>query len=99
MDLFSSAIQLGIGGLAVAGVIYVSLQHAKTVQTLQTYFLKAIDERADKHEKSMSEREIALRNVEVTVRNSLTEQLTKNTVILLDVAKLLSKVARHLDEK
>lgn len=96
-DLFSTALQLGIGGLSVAGIIYVSLQHSQTVRELQDAFLKQLDERADKHERAMHEREVALRSVEAEVRTTLTGQIMQNTTTLADVAKLLARVARHLD--
>ncbi len=96
-ELFSSAIQLGIGGLSVAGVIYISIMHGKTMKEVQAAFLKTLDERTDKHEAALQERENTLRSVEKSVRDSFTEIITKNTVALLDATKILGRVARHLD--
>lgn len=96
-DLFGTALQLGIGGLSVAGIIYVSLQHSKMMKAMQDAFVHTLDQRSDKHESALRERESAMRGLEASVRAGLTEQLTKNTVALLDVAKLLGRVARHLD--
>jgi hypothetical protein len=53
-------------------------------------FLSILDARVDKHEKSM-------RDLEASVRTNLTDQLTKNTIALADVAKVLGRVVRHLD--
>ena len=85
-DLLTILPNLSIGVVSIIGLIYVVTQ-----------FLKALDERADKHEAAMARREEAIRNIETSVRASLTEQITKNTVILMDVAKVLGRVVRHLD--
>lgn len=96
-DLWSTALQLGIGGLSVAGIIYVSLKHTQTTREIQQDFLRTLDSRADKHEAAMTERESSLRQVEMSVRSMLTEQITKNTVALLDVTKVLGQVIRKLE--
>lgn len=96
-SLWGAALQLGLGGLAIAGLVYVSVKTSETQKKSQDAFLKALDDRADKHEKAMAERESALRSVEHDVRKNLTDQLTQNTVTLQDVAKVLGRVARHLD--
>ena len=96
-ELFSSALQLGIGGLSVAGVIYISITHQKSMQEIQGNFLKAMDDRSDKHESAMNERELALRSVEKAVRDSFTEIITKNTVALIDATRIMARLMRHLD--
>lgn len=79
---------LSIGVVSIGGLVYVVLQ-----------FLKALDQRADKHETAMGEREQAMRNLEADVRRNLTDQLSKNTIALTEVSKILSRVVNHLDQK
>lgn len=88
---------LSIGVVAVLGLAYVSLKHAQTQKDSQDAFIKTLDTRADKHESAMTHREQAMRELEASVRASMTEQLTKNTIALADVAKVLGRVVRHLD--
>lgn len=88
---------LGTAGIAIAGLVYVVIKYNEGMKDMQERFIATLDSRSDKHNTAMQEREVALRDVERAVRNSLTEQLTKNTVALLDVAKILGRVTRHLD--
>lgn len=90
---------LGTAGVAIAGLVYVVIRNNETVAQSQDKFLKTLDDRADKHEIAMRERENAMRNLESNVRASLTDQLTKNTIALTDVAKVMGRVVRHMDEK
>lgn len=77
---------LSIGVVSILGLVYTTLR-----------FVKALDERSDKHEKAMKEREEALREVESSVRNNLLQHLTAATIALQDNAKVLGRVVRHLD--
>jgi hypothetical protein len=61
-ELLSVLPNLSIGVVSIGGLVYVVLQ-----------FLKALDNRADKHEKAMTEREASLRAVETDVRRFLAE--------------------------
>jgi hypothetical protein len=85
-DLLTVLPNLSIGVVSILGLVYITLK-----------FLKALDDRADKHEKAMSVREQSLRDVETDVRRFLTEQLTQNTVALQENTKLMARVMRHLD--
>lgn len=96
-DLLTLLPNLSIGVVAVLSLAYISIQHAKTQRDTQERFIKTLDDRADKHEAAMGKREDAMRSLETSVRSSMTEQLTKNTVALFDVAKVLGRVVRHLD--
>ncbi len=60
-------------------------------------FLRALDKRADKHEKAMNEREDRLRSVEEAVRITLTEHITQAAVALRENAKLFERVVNKLD--
>lgn len=79
---------LSIGVVSILGLVYVVIR-----------FLQALDDRADKHEVAMTKREEAIRNLESDVRRNLTDQLAKNTVALTDVARVMGRVVRHMDEK
>ncbi len=85
-ELLSILPNLSIGVVSIAGLVYVMLQ-----------FLKALDNRADKHEKAMSEREASLWAVETDVRRFLTDQLFQNTIALQENTKVMGRVVRHLD--
>lgn len=77
---------LSIGVVSVLALVYVVSK-----------FLAALDSRADRHERSMVEREKALREVETHVRGVLTTALTQSTVALEQNSRILSRVMRHLD--
>lgn len=79
---------LSIGVVSILGLIYVTLR-----------FVKALDERADKHERAMSERESALREVEREVRMLIGNTMTAATLALQDNTKVLGRVINHLDKK
>jgi tRNA(Met) C34 N-acetyltransferase TmcA len=85
-ELLSVLPNLSIGVVSIGGLVYVVLQ-----------FLKALDNRADKHEKAMTEREASLRAVETDVRRFLTDQLSQNTIALQENTKVMGRVVRHLD--
>ena len=96
-SLWSTALQLGIGGLSVAGIIYVSLTHSKTSKETYKEFLHQMQETAQRHAVSMMERETAMREVEKNIRTTLAEQIVKNTTALVDATRVLGRVVRHLD--
>ncbi len=96
-SLWNTALQLGIGGLSVAGIIYVSLKHSETTKKMQDDFIKALESRADKHEGAMREREGALRAVEKEVRDNIMGSLAKSSTVIADATKLMDRLMRHLD--
>lgn len=77
---------LSIGVVSIVGLVYVVLK-----------FLAALDSRSDKHEAAMNERENALRQVESSVRITLTEHIAQASVALRENTKILERVVRHLD--
>ncbi len=86
-DLIITLANLGIGGVAIGALVYIASQ-----------FLTHLDKRAEKHEESMTERELALRGVEKEVRTTIMGQLSKNTEILNDTSKTLERVMLRLDK-
>lgn len=60
-------------------------------------FLDALDKRTVQHAEAMKEREMALREVERDVRQSLYKHLSESTLALQENTKLLSRVTNHLD--
>lgn len=91
MDYWGTVLQLGIGGLAVGGIIYVTIRHSETMANMQTYFIEQLNAQAVRHEES-------IRKVEFEVRTSLTNQLTKNTIALSEVSHLMARVSGRLDK-
>ena len=87
-DIFLTLANLGIGGVAIGGLIYISNQ-----------FLIHLDKRAEKHELSMAERENSLRIVEKEVRTTVLLQLTKNTEVMNDTTRTLERVVSMLDKR
>lgn len=94
--------------MAVAGIIYVALKNADTQKKMQDGFIKAMSEQSDKHLAAMDaqatrhlsalqERELSMRQIEKSVRDNLTGQLTQNTVSLMEVTKVMERVVRILD--
>lgn len=77
---------LSIGVVSIVGLVYVVLK-----------FLAALDARSDKHEAAMNDREQALRDVEASVRITLTEHIAQASVALRENTKILERVMRHLD--
>lgn len=77
---------LSIGVVSTLGLVYVVIR-----------FNITLDERADKHEKAMKEREDALRDVEKSVRENILDYLSANTIALQENTKVMSRVIRHLD--
>lgn len=88
---------LSIGVIAVLSLAYLSFRHSTTQKEMNSAYIKALDGHAEKHMKMLDERETAMRSLEASVRSSLTDQLTRNTIALTDVTKVLGRVVRHLD--
>jgi hypothetical protein len=76
---------LSIGVISVLSLVYVTLQ-----------FLRNLDDRTIRHEKAMTEREQALRNVECEVRKILLESNQKMTIALNDNTKALERVLKKI---
>lgn len=95
--LLSILPNLSVPVVAVLALAYLSLNHSRVQKENQDTFVTTLDTRADKHEMAMAKREESIRQLEQSVRESMSEQLTKNTVALIDVAKVLGRVVRHLD--
>lgn len=89
-SILSAISDLGVGVAAVLALGYVSLRHSQESTQRTEKFLKHIDERTQRHETAMMEREGALRIVEKEIRTQLAETLSKNTTIM-------ERVILHLD--
>lgn len=86
-SLLSILPNLSIGVIAVGSLVYVTID-----------FRKAMDARAVSHEKSMKEREDALRQVEKEVRTELIGALQNATTVISENGKIMERVVRHLDK-
>lgn len=84
--LISVLPNLSIGVVCIGALVYITIR-----------FIMTLDSRADKHEKAMFERENAMRLLEQSVRQSLTEHLTQASIALAENTRALSRVIRHLD--
>lgn len=85
-DLLSVLPNLSIGVIAVGALVYTTI-----------VFQKSMDQRAQSHERSMKEREDALRLVEKEIRTELVSALQKSTSAITENAKVMERVVRHLD--
>lgn len=88
---------LSIGVVAVLALAYLSLVHSRAQKETQEQFMKALDDRATKHESAMQEREEALRSVEREVRSTFSKHLLESTRALEENTKVLSRVVSKLD--
>ncbi len=79
---------LSIGVVSIGGLVYVVIK-----------FLEALDQRADKHERAMQERETSMRNLEMSVRTTLTDHLTQASIALSENTKVLARVIRHMESE
>ncbi len=77
---------LSIGVVSIGALVYITIR-----------FIHTLDQRSDKHEHAMQEREGAMRSLETSVRSTLTEHLTQASVALAENTKALARVIRHLD--
>lgn len=85
-ELISVLPNLSIGVVCIAALVYVTVE-----------FIKTLDARADKHEQAMNKREEAMRNLEASIRTTLTDHLTQASIALSENTRILSRVIRHLD--
>lgn len=85
-SLLSILPNLSIGVISILGLIYVVVK-----------FLDALDKRTVQHADAMKERELALRQVEKDVRDSLYKHLSESTLALQENTKVLARVMNHLD--
>ena len=99
MDFLSILPNLSIGVVAIVGLVYVTIKHSESSKHQRADFLKALDNRTDRHEKAMSERENALREVEKEVRNEISAHLTVSTSVIQEASKVMERVINHLDSK
>lgn len=87
-SLISILPNLSIGVISILGLIYTVLK-----------FLDALDKRTIQHAEAMRERELALRQVEKDVRDSLYRHISESTFALQENTKVLARVINHLDTK
>lgn len=85
-SLLSILPNLSIGVISILGLIYVVIK-----------FLDALDKRTIQHAEAMKERELALRQVEKDVRDSLYRHISESTFALQENTKVLARVINHLD--
>ena len=97
MDFLAILPNLSIGVVSVCALAYVTIKHGEANDKAREDFLKAMDDRTRRHESSMFEREKAMRELESSIRGTMSTQLTENTIALSDVAKVLGRVVHHLD--
>lgn len=85
-SLLSILPNLSSGVISILGLIYTVIK-----------FLDALDTRTIQHAEAMKERELALRQVEKDVRDSLYKHLSESTLALQENTKVLARVMNHLD--
>ena len=85
-SLVSILPNLSIGVICVLGIIYIVLK-----------FLDALDKREQRHSLAMDEREKAMRALEASVRSTLADHLTQNSVALQENTRIMERVIRRLD--
>lgn len=79
---------LSIGVVCIGALVFITIR-----------FLEHLDQRAEKHESAMNERETQLRTVEKEVRQTILDQLSRNTEVLNDTTKTLERVVGILNHK
>lgn len=67
--------------------------------TVVYWFLAELRYIGERHERSMLEREKALRDVETDVRRNLTEVLTKATISMDSNSRVLGRVVNQMDRQ
>lgn len=87
-SLLSILPNLSIGVISVLALVFVVIK-----------FLKSLDERAEKHEQAMNERENALRGVEKDVRDTIVAALAQSTAVLTENTRILQQVINELNRK
>lgn len=85
-DFLSILPNLSIGVVCIGALVFVT-----------RLFILTLDQRADKHETAMLEREVAMRALETSVRVTLTDHLTQASIALSENTKILARVLRHLE--
>ena len=90
MELLTILPNLGIGVIAVLALGYLTIKNGEERAKAEQRFLGHLDVRTTRHEESMQERELALRNLESEVRTQVMGQLSENT-------KVLERVIKHMD--
>lgn len=80
-SLLQALPNLGVGVASVVGII-----------VIVSRFIAHMESRATKHEEAMREREVAFRNLESEVRNSVLAQLHENREMMVRVIDLLNKI-------
>lgn len=78
---------LSIGVVSIGALVYTTIK-----------FLTHLDDRSNKHETAMFEREKSLRSVESEIRTTVLTQLGKNTEIMNDTSKVLERAIMVLDK-
>lgn len=99
MDWITVLPNLSIGVVSVVALTYITIEHGKSARVQQDSFLSALDNRADRHEKSMNERENALRNVEKEVRTEISTHLTASTQTIKEASIVMERVLQRLTTK
>jgi Mg2+ and Co2+ transporter CorA len=85
-ELLNALANLSIATISVLSLVYTILQ-----------FLKALDNRAERHAEAMAEQQKALRDVEAHVRNMLANSLTQSSIALEQNTRVLSRIIARLD--
>lgn len=86
-ELLTVLPNLSIGVVSIGALVFITNR-----------FLIHLDDRSQKHETAMYEREKSLRAVESEVRNTVLSQLSKNTEIMNDTSKVLERAIMVLDK-
>lgn len=87
-SLISALPNLGVGVVAVLAIGYIVNK-----------FLIAMDERTQRHEAAMSEREAYLLQVESDIRDTLSANLSNSTRVIEENTRVLVRVIDHLEKK
>lgn len=98
-EWLSSAVNLGIGGLSVAGLVFTTVKFLEKMEAMQRRYLESLEAAAKRHEGAMKEREDHARDIETHVRQTVTTALTQNTIALTESAKVLGRAVNKLDAK
>lgn len=97
MDWLTLLPNLSVPVVSVLALAHLSLKHGETQAKSQEAFIKTLDQRAEKHESAMQERETALRLVEKEVRTEVSIQLSASTSSLKDTAKIMQENSRIME--
>ncbi len=89
-SLLSILPQLGIGAIAVVGLVYVCKLFVDKMEKRDAAFSREFTERDAAFRVEIREREIAFRELEREIRGTLAGQLSKNTSVM-------ERIMNHLD--